>query len=160
MSVSNVTFLFHFIETTAGFHLNKHLVINSIINHYSLQIKWHSTKIALIRVIFFSIISNHQGKLLLIVLSDLSAGFDMFDQKEVFSKLFVLSGKIDEWFRSYLESNFLFRYFIRCSVIVILVLWFSQGTPVLLGSLCSYMGLNITCMLLRYRCMYISLDHN
>jgi len=32
--------------------------------------------------------------------------------------------------------------------------WFSQCIPILLGSLCSDMGLNITCMLMTHSCIY------
>jgi len=102
--------------------------------------------------------SIDQGKPVILVLLDLSAAFDIVDHNVLFSRLkdmFGLSGRVLEWFRSYMEKRSQ-----RVSVhgvlsdIQFLVLWFSQCIPVLLGSLHSDMGLNITCMLVTHSCIY------
>jgi len=53
--------------------------------------------------------SIDQGNSVLVVLLDLSAPFDRVDHNVLFSRLkdmFGLSGKVLEWFRSYLEQRF------------------------------------------------------
>ena len=52
--------------------------------------------------------SVDQGKLVILVLLDLSAAFDTVDHNVPFSRLkdmFCRSGKVLEWFRSYLEQR-------------------------------------------------------
>jgi len=74
--------------------------------------------------------------------------------------MFGLSDKVLEWFRSYTWNNapgeclfmvfyltFSFCYLVYHRV-QFLILWFSQCILILLGLLCSDMGLNITCMLM------------
>jgi hypothetical protein len=53
-------------------------------------------------------LSIDQGKSVIFVLMDLSAAFDTVDHNVLFSGLkdmFGLSGKVLEWFRSYLEPH-------------------------------------------------------
>ena len=76
-------------------------------NHYSLPIKVVTAlKIALVRVKYDIMMSIDQGKPVILVLLGLSAAFDIVDH--TFSRLkdmFGLSGKVLEWFRSYLEQR-------------------------------------------------------
>ena len=78
-------------------------------NHYSLPIKiGHSTETALVRGKNYIMMSIDQGKPVILVLLDLSAAFDRVHHNVLFSRLkdmFCLSGKVLEWFRSYLEQR-------------------------------------------------------
>jgi len=123
----NLTFLSKVIEKAVAFYLNKYLINNNI--NGSLQsayISGHSTETALVRVKNDIIMSIDQDKPVILVLLDLSAAFDTVDYNVLFSRLkdmFGLSGKILEWFRSYLEQppeSVYSLYFILHLVFVIL----------------------------------------
>jgi len=93
--VSNLTILCKVIERADAFNLNKYLINNSL--NESLQSTYkrgHSTEIDLVRVKRYIMMSNDQGKPLLLILLDLSAAFDLVDNTVLFSRLkcmFVLS---------------------------------------------------------------------
>ena len=107
--VSNLTFLSKVIEKAVAFHLNKYLIINNL--NESLQSAYkngHSTETALVRVKNDIMMSIDQGKPIILVLLDPSAAFDTVDHNVLFSRLkdmFGLSGRVLEWFRSYLEQR-------------------------------------------------------
>ena len=107
--VSNLTFLSKVIEKAVAFHLNKYLINNNL--NESLQSAYksgHSTETALVRVKNDIMMSIDQGKPVILVLLDLSAAFDTVDHNVLFSRLkdmFGLSGRVLEWFRSYLEQR-------------------------------------------------------
>ena len=160
--VSNLTFLSKVIEKAVAFYLNKYLINNNL--NESLQSAYksgHSTETALVRV-------KNDIKPVILVLLDLSAAFDTVDHNVLFSRLkdmFGLSGRVLEWFISYLEQaprECLFMVFyltIRFCYLVyhgvlFLVLWFSQCILVLLGSLSIDMELHSTCMLMTHSCIY------
>jgi len=146
--VSNLTFLSKVIERAVAFHLNKYLINNNL--NKSLQSAYkgcHGTETALVRVKHYIMMSIDQDKPVILVLLDLSAAFDIVDHNVPFSRLkdmFGLLGKVLEWFQCYLVYH----------RVQFLVIWFSQCIPVLLGSLRSDMGLNMTCMLMTYSCIY------
>ena len=97
--------------------------------------------------------SIDQGKTVILVFLDLSIAFDRVDHNALFSRLkdmFGLSGKVLEWFQSYLEqrSRRLSVHGILSDVqfllsgvpqVQFLVFWFSQCIIILLGSLSSDM---------------------
>jgi len=63
---------------------------------------------ALVRVKHYIMMSIDQGKTVILALLDLSVSFDTFDHNVLFSRLkymFGLSGRVLEWFRSYLEQR-------------------------------------------------------
>ena len=107
--VSNLTFLSKVIEKAVAFHLNKYLINNNL--NESLQSAYksgHSTETALVRVKNDIMMSIDQGKPVILVLLDLSAAFDTVDHNVLFSRLkhmFGLSGRVLEWFQSYLEQR-------------------------------------------------------
>jgi hypothetical protein len=108
ISVSNHTFVSKFIERVVIFHLNKYL-INTNLNEslQSAHTGGHSTVTALAWVKNHIVMSIDQDKPVILVLLDLSAAFDTVDQNLLFSRLkdmFGLSGKVLEWFQSYLKS--------------------------------------------------------
>jgi len=77
-------------------------------------------------------ISIDQGKPVILVLMDLPAAFDTVDHNVLFCRLkgmFDLSGRVLEWFRSYLFMVF-YLMFSFCYLVYhkvqLLVIWFSQ----------------------------------
>jgi hypothetical protein len=106
--VSNLTFVSKDIENAVALHLSKYLINNNL--NQSLQSAYksgHCTETALIRVKNDIMMLIDQGKPIILVLLDLSAAFDTVDHNALFSRLkdmLVLSGKVLEWFRSYLEQ--------------------------------------------------------
>ena len=68
----------------------------------------YSTETALVEVKYYIVMSIYQGKPVLLILLDMSAAFNTVDHNVIFSMLkdiFGLSGKVLEWFRSYLEQR-------------------------------------------------------
>ena len=68
----------------------------------------HSTETALARVKNYIMMSVDQSKPVILVLLDLSAAFHTVDHNVLFCRLkdmFGLSGRVLEWFRSYLEQR-------------------------------------------------------
>ena len=107
--VSNLIFISKVIERAVAFHLNKYLVNNNL--NESLEYPYksgHSTEIVLVLVKRYIMMLIDQGKPVILVLLDLSAAFDTVDHDVLFSRLkgmFGMSGKVLEWFRSYLEQH-------------------------------------------------------
>ena len=91
--VSNLTFLYTVIERGIAVHLNKYLINNNI--NESLQSAYksdHSTETTLVRM-----------------KNDIMMSFDTVDHNVLFYRvkdMLGMSGKILEWFRSYLEQHY------------------------------------------------------
>jgi len=123
------------------------------------RLSGYSTKTALVWVKNDIMISIDQGKPVILIPLELSAAFDTVDHNVLFSRLkdmFGLSGKVLEWFRSYLEQRFqrmsvhgilFWSLFYRVQFLVLL---FSHYIPILLGSLRSDIWLNMACMLMTH----------
>ena len=72
-------------------------------NHYS-----HSTETAIVRVKSYIMMLIDQGKLTLLVLQDVPGAFDTVDTNVLIiwlKDMVCLSGKVIEWFQSYLEQH-------------------------------------------------------
>ena len=132
-------------------------------NHYS-----HSTETTIVRVKNYIMMLIDQGKLTLLVLQDVPGAFDTVDTNVLIiwlKDMVCLSGKVIEWFQSYLEqhlknvsvhgilSDFQLLLF-RMPQVQFLVLWVLQCTPIRLVLLLSNIALNITCMLMTHSCIY------
>ena len=104
--VLNLTFFSKVLEKTVAFHLNKYLINNNL--NKTLQSASKSIETVLVRVKNYIMMSIDQGKPVILVLLDLSAAFNTVDHNVLFSRLkdmFGLSGKVLEWFRSYLKQR-------------------------------------------------------
>ena len=131
-----------------AFHLNKYLINNNFSESLESAYKsGHSTETAF--------------------LLDLFAAFDTVDHNVLFSRLkdmFSLSDKVlgfdPTWNNAPRKSLFMVFYltFSFCYLVYnrlqLLVLCFLQCITVLLESLRSDMGLNITCMVMTHSCIY------
>jgi len=115
------------IERAVGLYLNIYLIktnLNELLQ--SAYKSSQSTETALVREKNYIIMSIDQCKPLILVLLDLSSAFEAVDHIVLFSRLkdiFRLSGKVLEWFQSYLgqrSQSVCSLYFIRYSVFVIL----------------------------------------
>ena len=123
------------------------------------RLSGYSTKTALVWVKNDIMISIDQGKPVILIPLELSAAFDTVDHNVLFSRLkdmFGLSGKVLEWFRSYLKQRFqrmsvhgilFWSLFYRVQFLVLL---FSHYIPILLESLRSDIWLNMACMLMTH----------
>ena len=106
--VSNHTFASKIIENSC-FPSKKYLIdINFNQSLQSAHKGGHSTESALVRMKNDNMMSIDQGNPVILVLLDLSAAFDTVDHDVLFSRLkhmIRLSGRVLEWFRSYLEQR-------------------------------------------------------
>ena len=113
--------------------------------------------------------SIDQGKPVIHVLLDLSTAVDTVDHNIPLGKktclvcqVEYLNGLDPIWNNALRECLFMVFYltfsfcYLVYHMVQLLVLWFPQCIPVLLESLRSDVGLNITCMLMTH--LYISLD--
>jgi len=122
------------------------LITNIVIKSLSLGVFPRSMKAALVKPLIKHSTEIDQGKPAILVLLTLFAAFDTVDHSVLYSRLkdmFGLSGKVLEWFRSYLEqrsqrvsvhgilSDIQFCYLVY-HMVQFLVLWFSRYIPVLL----------------------------
>jgi len=108
--VSNLSFVSKLIERAVAIRLNTYLSDNCL--NESLQSAYkscHSTETALLKVKNDIMTSVDNRKAVVLVLLDLSAAFDTIDHGVLFGRLknmFGLSGKVLEWFRSYLDQRY------------------------------------------------------
>ena len=111
--VSNLPVLSKILEKTVYQQLYAFLSSNNILDPFQSGFRpHHSTETALLRVINDIRMNTDSGKISILVSLDLSAAFDTVDHEILLDRLenwVGLSGKVLDWFRSYLQDR---NYFI------------------------------------------------
>ena len=108
-SVSNLTFISKVIEKVISGRLNEHLINNSLFN--PLQSAYRdkqSTETRLIKVQNYILSALDAGSSSILLMLDLSAGFDTIDHNILLSRLcnvYCITGNALDWFRSYLTGR-------------------------------------------------------
>ena len=104
--VSNLSFISKLIEAAVLDQYTEHLSVNNIHDiHQSAYKKFHSTETLLTKVQSDILMQMDKGKLVMVVLLDLSAAFDTIDHNILLTRLqnrYGVGGKALEWFQSYL----------------------------------------------------------
>ncbi len=109
--ISNLPFIGKIIEKVIFNQLNKYLNSNGYLDNFQSGIRaHHSTETALINIINDIRLNSDTGKLMVLVLLDLSAAFDTVDHihnilLQRLENWVGLSGMVHKWFRSYLEGR-------------------------------------------------------
>ena len=107
--VSNLPFLSKILEKIVLVQLNSHLTENNLCELYqSAYRKFHNTETALIKIYNDLLNEADVNKISILALLDLSAAFDTIDHNILIERLFKtfgLSGKVLDWFRSYLNGR-------------------------------------------------------
>ena len=108
--VSNLAYVSKLLERVVAEQLLHHLDINSYLDKYQSAYRpGFSTETALLKVINDSLISINSGKVVLLVLLDLSAAFDTINHQLLLQRLNSVTGICDTalaWFSSYLENRY------------------------------------------------------
>ena len=107
--ISNLPYLSKLIERVAAARLLDHMFLHHLheLSQSSYK-KFHSTETALIKIQSDILSALDEGKCVLLVMLDLSAAFDTIDHNVLISRLqndIGLSGKVLEWFRSYISGR-------------------------------------------------------
>ena len=104
--VSNLPFLSKVLEKVVLVQLKTHLIENSLYELYqSAYRQFHNTETALLKIYNDLLCEADENKISILALLDLSAAFDTIDHAiliERLSRTFGLSGRVLDWFRSYL----------------------------------------------------------
>ena len=107
--VSNLSFLSKFLEKVVTSRLNSHINSSHTSNDYqSACRKFHSTETALLKIHNDILSSMDDGRVIALTLLDLSAAFDTTDHAILLRRLgnwFGVSGKVLDWFKSYLTGR-------------------------------------------------------
>ncbi len=106
--ISNLPFIGKIIEKVVFNQLNKYFNPNGYLDNFQSGIRaHHSTETALINIINNIRRNSDTGKIMVLVLLDLSAAFDTVDNilLERLENWVGLSGMVHKWFRSYLEGR-------------------------------------------------------
>ena len=107
--VSNLTFLSKMIETVVARQLMQHINDNKLFHsNQSAYRQLHSVETALLQVSSSIISKLDQGRVVFLVLLDLSAAFDTIEHKtllNVLSGKFNIQGTVMEWLKSYLANR-------------------------------------------------------
>ena len=107
--VSNLKFVSKLIEKAVFTQLNEYLVKNELHEVFQSAYKsFHSTETSLLRVQNDMLQSLDKKELVILVLLDLSAAFDIIGHDILLSRLeerFGVSGNVLLWFKSYLSSR-------------------------------------------------------
>jgi hypothetical protein len=107
--VSNVSFFSKVVERVVARRLNDHLVANGFLDDRQHAYKVsHSRETALLTITNAGYRAMDESRLLVLVLLDLSAAFDLVDHRLLIDKLFQLgvSGSALTWFKTYLHGRF------------------------------------------------------
>jgi hypothetical protein len=107
--VSNVSFFSKVVERVVARRLNDHLVANGFLDDRQHAYKVsHSCETALLTITNAGYRAMDESRLLVLVLLDLSAAFDLVDHRLLIDKLFQLgvSGSALTWFKTYLNGRF------------------------------------------------------
>ena len=106
--VSNLPYVSKLVERSASDQLFAHMSSNGLYpDLQSAYVKNHSTEMALLRVKNDILMNMNKGHVTLVFL-DLSAAFDTVDHSSLLTSLqtrFGVSGKVLEWFASYLHER-------------------------------------------------------
>ena len=107
--VSNLPYVSKLVERSASDQLFAHMSSNGLYpDLQSAYVKNHSTETALLRVKNDILMNMNKGHVILLVFLDLSAAFDTVDHNSLLTSLqtrFGVSGKVLEWFASYLHDR-------------------------------------------------------
>jgi hypothetical protein len=106
--VSNVSFFSKVVERVVARRLNDHLVANGFLDDRQHAYRAsHSCETALLTVTNAGFHAMNESRLLILVLLDLSAAFDLVDHVLLIEKLNQLgvSGKALAWFKTYLNGR-------------------------------------------------------
>ena len=107
--VSNLPYVSKLVESSASDQLFAHMSSNGLYpDLQSAYVKNHSTETALLRVKNDILMNMNKGHVTLLVFLDLSAAFDTVDHSSLLTSLqtrFGVSGKVLEWFASYLHDR-------------------------------------------------------
>ena len=107
--VSNLSFISKLIEAAVVDQYIEHLSINNINDiHQSAYKKFHSTETLLTKVQSDILMQMDKGKVVMVVLLDLSAAFDTIDHEILLNRLrnrYGVDGTALKWFQSYLSNR-------------------------------------------------------
>ncbi len=107
--VSNLAFLSKLIEAVVVLQLVDHLLNNGLMDKFqSPNRESHSTETALLRVQNDTLMELDKGKVVMLVLLDLSAAFDTIDHEILLKRLSIrcgINGTALKWFQSYLKER-------------------------------------------------------
>ena len=107
--ISNLPFIAECCEKVVADQLNQYLAVNELNKVFQSAYKrYHSTETVLIRVQNDILHSIDDGGCVMLLLLDMSAGFDTVDHSILLSRLstsFGINGKALAWFRSYLHNS-------------------------------------------------------
>ena len=107
--VSNLPFLSKVLEKVVLVQLKKHLIDNNLYELYqSAYRQFHNTETALLKIYNDLLCEADANKISILALLDLSAAFDTIDHSILIERLFKtfgLSGRVLDWFRSYLTGR-------------------------------------------------------
>jgi hypothetical protein len=107
--VSNLSFLSKVLEAAVIMQMEEHFTNNNLHdNNQSAYKKYHSTETLLLKIHNDIITSLDQGKIIMLVMLDLSAAFDTIDHKILTDRLkskYGINGTALQWFKSYLSNR-------------------------------------------------------
>ncbi len=107
--VANIPFLSKIIEKVVSTQVYTYLLENNLIPSFQSAFRrHHSTETALVRVTNDILMSLDNKQQVALILLDLSAAFDTLDHDiliDRFKNYFNISGKVLEWFQSYLQGR-------------------------------------------------------
>ena len=106
--VSNLAFVSNITEKVVASRLNHHLMVNNLQEPFQSAYRMnHSTETAMLRVQNDIIRALGDNNVVLLILIDLSAAFDMLNHKRLLNTLHAIgmTGKALAWFTSYLQNR-------------------------------------------------------